>query len=162
MILSRREAAIVAESWAGTPYARGGRVKGSQGGVDCGTLLAEYLVGIGACPREEMDQFIEDLGFLSNDWFCHAHAEKYMNALAKYAAKKWEGVCAGTPPALPGDIAMYRVVDSDRFNHGSIIVGWPYAVHAFDKRVVKTRPGLHSLTSHVPMALFDPFRKEAA
>lgn len=154
-MLSRIEAAVGAESWAGTPYARGGRVKG--GGVDCGTLLAEYLVGIGRCPREEMDQLLEDLGFLSNDWFCHAAAEKYMNALAKYAALKWEGVCAGTPPAEVGDIAMYRVAGSELFNHGSIILGWPKAVHAFSERVAVSRPALHPLTSHAPMALFDPW-----
>jgi cell wall-associated NlpC family hydrolase len=161
-MLNRVEAAALAESWNGTPYARGGRIKGSEGGVDCGTLLAEYLVGIGRCPVSEMDQLIEELGFLSNDWFCHAAVEKYMKALEKYAAKKWEGVCVGTPPALPGDIAMYRVVDSELFNHGSIIVSWPYAMHAFDKRVAKTRPRLHPLTANMPMALFDPFQREAA
>jgi len=104
-----------------------------------------------------MDGLVDNLGFLSNDWFCHAAEEKYENALLKYAALKWEGICAGTPPAQPGDIAMYRVVNSQLFNHGSIVLGWPHAVHAFAKGVAKTRPSLHSLTSHQPMAIFDPW-----
>jgi cell wall-associated NlpC family hydrolase len=158
-MLTRAAAVPVAEAWVGTPYVRGGRIQGV--GCDCGTILAEYLVAIGACPREEMDQLLQDLGFLSNDWFCHAAAEKYEQALLRYAALKWEGPCIGIPPAEPGDIAMYRVVGSQLFNHGSIIVGWPYAVHAFQKRVAIARPAIHPLTSHQPMALFDPWGKQA-
>jgi cell wall-associated NlpC family hydrolase len=154
-MLDRTAAVEFARTWAGTPYVRGGRVRGA--GVDCGTLLAEYLVGIGACPSEEMDALIERLGFLSNDWFCHAAEEKYENELAWFAPLKWEGVCAGKPPALPGDIAMYRVVGSRLFNHGSIILGWPRALHAFSQRVAEARPALHPLTAHMPMAIFDPW-----
>jgi cell wall-associated NlpC family hydrolase len=158
---SRIDAVAIARSWIKTPYVRGGRIKGV--GCDCGTLLAEYLVETGACPEEAMDALIEDLGFLSNDWFCHAAAEKYMASLIKYAPLRWEGVCMGTPPAEPGDIAMYRVVGSERFNHGSIILGWPRAVHAFSTRVAEVRPTLHPLTSHQHMAIFNPWAgREAA
>jgi cell wall-associated NlpC family hydrolase len=152
---TRTEAVAIARSWIDTPYVRGGRIKGA--GCDCGTLLAEYLVEIGACPASEMDQLIQDLGFLSNDWFCHAAADKYMAALVKYAPLRWEGRCMGMPPAEPGDIAMYRVVSSPLFNHGSIVLGWPYAVHAFSKRVAKVRPTLHPLTSQQHMAIFNPW-----
>jgi cell wall-associated NlpC family hydrolase len=155
MMLNRQEAVDYALTWEGTPYVRGGRIKGA--GCDCGTLLAEYLVGIGSCAREDMDQLIENLGFLSNDWFCHASTEKYEDALTKFAAPKWLGICAGTPPAQPGDIAMYRVVGSKRFNHGSIILGWPRALHAFSQRVAIARPTLHPLTAHTEMAIFDPW-----
>lgn len=154
-MLTRAEAIAIARSWISTPYVRGGRIKGV--GCDCGTLLAEYLVEIGACPASEMDQLIADLGFLSNDWFCHAVAEKYMAALVKYAPLRWEGICRGIPPAEPGDIAMYRVVSSPLFNHGSIILGWPRAVHAFSERVAEVRPTLHPLTSHQQMAIFNPW-----
>jgi cell wall-associated NlpC family hydrolase len=155
MMLSRREAIIVAESWVGTPYAMGARVRG--GGCDCGTLLAEYLIGIGRCTREEMDAKIASLGPFSHDWFCHAESERYENALLAFAPLRWQGVCAGTPPAKPGDIAMYRVAGSKRFNHGSIILTWPRAVHAFTQRVALARPTLHPLTSHQAMAIFDPW-----
>jgi hypothetical protein len=37
-----------------------------------------------------MEALLDDLGFLSNDWFCHADTEKYLNALTKYAS-----LCAG-------------------------------------------------------------------
>lgn len=154
---TREEAVAYARTWKDTPYVRGGRIRGV--GCDCGTLLAEYLVGIEACPVAEMDQLIEDLGFLSNDWFCHTAAEKYEAALLRYAALKWEGVCAGMPPAEPGDVAMYRVARSRLFNHGSIVLGWPRALHAFSQRVAEVRPALHPLTSHMPMAIFDPWGK---
>jgi|SRR6185437_13544580 len=154
-MMTREEAVAYARTWAGTPYVRGGRIRGA--GVDCGTLLAEYLVAIGVVSAPEMDALIEHLGFLSNDWFCHAAAEKYEQALSCYARLKWEGACAGTPPAEPGDIAMYRVVGSRLFNHGSIVLGWPRALHAFKERVAECRPALHPLTSHQPMAIFDPW-----
>jgi cell wall-associated NlpC family hydrolase len=157
-MMTRAEAAACALAWKGTPYVRGGRIRGV--GCDCGTLLAEYLVAIGACPVAEMDALLDDLGFLSNDWFCHADEERYERALARYAPLKWEGVCMGAPPALPGDIALYRVAGSKRYNHGSIILAWPLALHALQPRVAVTRPSLHAMTSHMPMALFDPFSLE--
>ena len=155
MMMTREQAVTYARTWAGTPYVRGGRIRGA--GVDCGTLLAQYLVGIGRCPEPEMDALIAELGFLSNDWFCHAAEEKYEQALQRFAPLKWEGVCAGTPPAEPGDIAMYRVVGSPLFNHGSIVLGWPRALHAFQQGVSECRPALHPLTAHMPMAIFDPW-----
>jgi len=156
-MMDREQAAQRALTWEGTPYYRGGRIKGPRGGVDCGTLLAGYLVDIGRCPPAEMDALLDELGFLSNDWFCHAETEKYLDALAKYAAPRWLGICRGTPPAQPGDIALYRVNGSKRFNHGSIILGWPRALHAFSERVAVARPALLSLTSHAEMAIFDPW-----
>lgn len=156
-MMTREQAAEQALTWEGTPYARAGRIKGAGGGVDCGTLLAGYLVEIGRCAPEEMAALLDDLGFLSNDWFCHADTEKYLNALTRYAALRWQGVCRGTPPAQPGDIALYRVANSKRFNHGSIMLGWPRALHAFSQRVAVARPSLHPLTAHTEMAIFDPW-----
>ena len=86
-MLSRSEALIVAQSWIGTPYVKGARVRGA--GCDCATLLAEYLIGIGAAEREE-------LGVYSHDWFCHATEERYMFALMKHAARTLEMVARGS------------------------------------------------------------------
>jgi len=156
-MMNREQAAEYALTWEGTPYYRAGRIKGPGGGADCGTLLAGYLVGIGRVSPGEMEALLDDLGFLHNDWFCHADTEKYLDALTKYAAPRWLGICRGTPPAQPGDIALYRVVGSKRFNHGSIILGWPRALHAFQQRVAIARPSLHPLTAHAEMAIFDPW-----
>jgi hypothetical protein len=49
---SRTEALAIARSYIGTPYVLGGRVKGA--GVDCATLLAEYLMEIGATTEAEL------------------------------------------------------------------------------------------------------------
>jgi cell wall-associated NlpC family hydrolase len=151
----RAEAVLIAQQWLGTPYVRGGRILGA--GCDCGTLLAQYLVGIGACPAEEMDDLIARLGFLSNDWFCHANSERYEAELLKYAPLRWQGMCRGIPPAQPGDIAMFRVVGSRLFNHGAIVLEWPYALHSVLPRVARTRLTLHPMTAHMEMALFDPW-----
>lgn len=154
-MMTRVEAEAFALTFVGTPYVRAGRIRGV--GVDCGTILAEYLLGIGACTEAEMDVIVHDLGFLSNDWFCHATSEKYQQALRSFAPLKWEGVCRGTPPGLPGDIAMYRVVNSDLYNHGSILLTAPNAIHAVAPKVAKMRPTLHPMTCFRQMAIFDPW-----
>jgi cell wall-associated NlpC family hydrolase len=152
-MMTREEAVAYALIWKGTPYVTGGRVPGA--GCDCATLLAEYLIAIGASTRDE-------LGVYSQDWFCHATEERYRLTLEKHAALAWEGICMGTPPARPGDVAIYRVVGSKVYNHGSIITGWPKALHAFHERVAEVRPALHPLTAHREMAIFDPWRGRGA
>jgi cell wall-associated NlpC family hydrolase len=142
------EAVAAARAWLGTPYVKGGRIKGA--GVDCETLLEAYLIEIGAASEF-------DLPVYSQDWFCNTEEEHYRDELAKYATCTWEGRCIGTPPAKPGDIAIYRVVGSRLYNHGSIITLWPKAIHAFEKGVFETRPAIHPLTTHKDMAIFSPF-----
>ncbi|MBS1803507.1 MAG: hypothetical protein JST28_09070 [Acidobacteria bacterium] len=156
-MMTREQAAEYALTWEGTPYVRSGRIKGPHGGVDCGTLLAGYLVGIGRVAPTEMETLLDDLGFLSNDWFCNTDSETYLNALTQFASLRWEGICSGKPPAQPGDIALYKVADSKRFNHGSIMLGWPRSLHAFSQRVAVAKPSLHPLTAHTEMAVFDPW-----
>lgn len=146
-MITREEAVTAALEWLGTPYVTGGRIKGA--GCDCATLVAAYLVELGAA--------VPDLFLYSQDWFCNTEEEKYFNELSKYATCTWEGHCLGTPPARPGDIALYRVAGSRVYNHGSIITGWPRAIHAFDKGVAESRPALHPLTSHMAMAIFSPW-----
>lgn len=158
-MLSRREAVIVARSWMGTPYVRAGRIRSA--GCDCGTFLAEYLIGVGACDREGIDRLVDDIGFLSNDWFCHADTERYRDALASIAPLVWEGISRGKPPARPGALALFRVVGSRRYNHGAIMLETPRAIHAVDPHVMETRIDLHPLTACMEMAVFDPWAKEA-
>lgn len=148
-MISREQAVAVALAWKGTPYRKGARIQGI--GCDCETLLEGYLVAIGASTS------FDHLPLFAQDWFCNTTEEHYRNELSKYATCTWEGRCMGSPPALPGDIAIYRVAGSHVYNHGGIVTGWPKAVHAFDKGVSETRPALHPLTSHREMAVFSPW-----
>lgn len=150
-MLSRQEAVAYALTWKGTPLVQDARVLGA--GCDCRTIVEAYLIAIGVATEIKTEHF-------AHDWFCHTTEEKYFNELSKYAKCKWKGVCRGTPPALPGDIAIFRVATSHVYNHGCIVIGWPRTLHAFEQRgVTESRPSLHHLTAHRPMAIFDPWSK---
>lgn len=152
-MLSRIDAAQYALLWCGTPYVTGARVLGC--GCDCATLIAEYLIGIGATTEIPLFTYAQD-------WFCNTTEERYFNELSKYAKCVWEGRCLGTPNTTPGQIALFRVAGSKLYNHSAIITGWPEAVHAFDnKQVALSRPALHPLTAYREMALFDPWERAA-
>jgi cell wall-associated NlpC family hydrolase len=146
--MTRAEAVAIARSWRGTPYVLQARVKGA--GCDCATLLAEYLIEIGAADRE-------DLGVYSHDWFCHAQDERYMLRLLRYSRKTAETICRGTPDAAPGNLVLFRVVGSRLFNHGAIVTEWPRGMHAVHPGVVESNLTTHHLTGYHEMAIFDPF-----
>lgn len=147
-------AVAVAQSWKGTPYVFGARVKGA--GCDCGSFVAQWFVECGLANEEDLSN-LHTVGVFGHDWFCNTGQELYFDELARHARCIWQGQCAGTPPAKPGDVAIFRVAGSKIFNHGCIITGWPRALHAFDKGVCESRPAIHPLTSHQDMALFDPW-----
>ena len=147
-MLTREKAVEAALGWVGTPYVTGGQVRGA--GCDCATLIAAYLIEIGAAPGVPLFTYAQD-------WFCHTDRETYFLELARYARCTWEGKCVGTPPAQAGDICLFRVVGSKLYNHGCIVTGWPRAVHAYDKGVFESRPGLHPLTAYQEMAVFSPW-----
>jgi len=157
-MMDPKTAELLARTWKDTPYVRGGRIKGA--GIDCGTLLAEHLIGIGNCTTEEMDQVVHDLGFLSNDWFCHATVEKYRKVLEHFAPLSWEGICRGVYPEMPGCIALFRVVKTDLYNHGAILLSKGRAMHAVYPKVTEMRPTLHPMTAFREMAIFDPWGRK--
>ena len=152
VLVTRDQAVAYARTWIGTPYVRGARIRGA--GCDCATLLAEYLIAIGASKRE-------DLGVYSHDWFCNTTEERYMFALMKHAAKTLEAVACGTPAAKPGDLVLFRVARSRVFNHGAIVTVWPRAVHAGSGKVAEADVTLNPMTSHMQMAIFDPWEKDS-
>jgi len=151
VVLGRPEAVQVARSWLGTPYVLGGRVRGA--GCDCGTLLAEYLIGIGAASREEL----EDLGFYGHDWFCHATSERYLLRLLRHARLVAETVCRRGVTAQPGSLALFRVVGSKVYNHGAIITEWPRGIHATADKVREVNLADDRLTAYRSMDIFDPW-----
>ena len=144
---TRAEAVEIAKSWLGTPYVLGGRIKGA--GCDCATLLAEYLIEIGAAPRE-------DLGVYSHDWFCHASSERYLLGLLRHATATVEGVCRGTYRTEPGNVALFRVANSQRYNHGAVLLDWPFGIHACTENVQVINLAQHPMTSFQHMAIFEP------
>lgn len=150
----RSRAVALARSWIGTPYVLGGRVRGA--GCDCATLLAEYLIAIGAASAAEL----EDLGFYSHDWFCHASSERYLLRLMRYARAAAETVCRAGVDARPGALVLFRVAGSKRFNHGAIVTRWPFGVHAVDPRVKESDLTQHYLTAFRVMEVFDPGLRE--
>ena len=153
-LLRRAEAVLVARSWLGTPYVLRGRVKGA--GCDCGTLLAEYLIGIGAASRADL----EDLGFYSHDWFCHESSERYLLRLMRYARRTAETICRPGVVAQPGSLALFRVAGSRIYNHGAIVTAWPRAVHAAGDKCIESDVTSHQLTAFREMDIFDPFSKQ--
>jgi cell wall-associated NlpC family hydrolase len=149
----REDAVATARSFLGTPYILRGRVKGA--GVDCGTLLAQYLIEIGKCTKEDL----EDIGLYTHDWFCHASSERYMLRLMRHAKKTAESICMGRTleDAKPGCLALFRVVGSKVFNHGGVVTNWPMMIHAANPVVKEVNVISHWLTAHREVVIFDPW-----
>lgn len=140
----------MAEAWLGTPYHLGGRVRGA--GCDCATLLVEYAIECGFAERE-------DLGVYSHDWFCNTTEDRYLFGMIRHAKKTIEGICRGTVDAKPGCFVLFKVAGSRLFNHGGIVIQWPWILHAVDPRVTKSNAVTHYMTAHHEMCLFDPWEK---
>lgn len=154
---TREEAIEVARAWLGTPYVLKGRIKGA--GCDCGTLLAEYLIEIGATTAEELG----DLGLYSHDWFCNTSDERYLRNVLRFARLVAETICRPGVEAQPGDLVLFRVVGSKIYNHGAIVTAWPYGIHAqCDGGVRRVDLTSHYLTAYQQMDIFDPFRSHDA
>ncbi len=148
-----RAAAVVGvREWIGTPYHTGARVKGA--GVDCATLIAEYLIECGVSKRE-------NLGIYTQDWFCHTTEEIYMMRLMRHARKTLSGIARPGIGALPGTLALFRVVGSPVFNHGSVVTNWPLAVHAVHPKVEEADMTKHWLTAYREVEFFDPWGVDA-
>lgn len=153
-LLNRASAVEIARSWLRTPYVLGGRVKGA--GCDCATLLAEYLIEIGAATQADL----QELGLYSHDWFCHAGTERYLRGLMRFGRLAAETICRGGIQAQPGDLVLFRVAGSKVFNHGAIVTAWPHGVHAGREGVREVDLTVHSLTAFRQMDVFDPFEKQ--
>ena len=157
---TRSEAVAIARSFRGTRYVLGGRLKGA--GVDCATLLSEYLIEIG---RTTEAQLIE-IGFykqgggghsFSHDWFCHSTREEYLRGLMHFGKLVAETICRPSNVPQPGDLVLFRVVGSERFNHGAIVTAWPRGVHACIEGVEEHNLAAHHLTAFRQLDIFDPF-----
>ena len=150
---SRTEAVAIARSFLGTPYVLGGRLKGA--GVDCATLLGLYLIEIGAAPAD----LWKNLEGYHHDWFLHDANERYLRGLMRFGFDAALTLCRADAEAQPGDLVLFRVVQSKVFNHGAIVTAWPHGVHAGVDGVHEITLTTHKLTAFRPMEVFDPFAK---
>lgn len=158
--MTREEAVAVALSWKGTPYVMGGRLKGA--GCDCATLLAEYLIEIGRVTEAQLIDiaFYKAPGephLLHGDWFLNTKSEIYLRGLMKFGRLVAETTCRRSEKALPGDLALFKVVHTKIYNHGGIVTRWPFGVHAGRDGVRVIDFSNHPLTAFKPMQIFDPF-----
>lgn len=155
MICSRQEAVAFARTWIKTPYVLRGRVKGA--GVDCATLIAEFLIEIGAASPADL----EEIGFYSNDWFCHTSDERYLRNLMRFGTLVMETVCRLGEKPQPGDLVLFKVAGSRIYNHGAIVTAWPYGIHAEASGVKEVNLAAHFLTAYRQMDICDPFQERS-
>ena len=161
-MMTRAQAVLVARSFLGTPYVLGGRLKGA--GVDCATLLGEYLIEIGRTTEQELIAagFYRPGGGghpFSGDWFLHTSREEYLRGLMLFGKLVAESLCRPAVAAQPGDLALFRSPNSKRFNHGAIVTSWPFGIHAAIEGVREVDLTTNRLTGFRPMEIFDPFAK---
>jgi cell wall-associated NlpC family hydrolase len=163
--LSRVAAVAIARRWLHTPYVLGGRLKGA--GCDCATLLSEYLIEIRATTEADLIRigFYREGGAahsFSNDWFCHAQSEFYLRGLMNFGKLVAETVCRPGVKAQPGDLALFRVVKSKRYNHGAIVTAWPKGIAALREGVREVDLTADSLTAFRQVEVFDPFQAHSS
>ena len=116
-----------AESWIGTPYHTGGRLKGV--GADCLTFVACAFENAGLIPHVDIPHY-------PPDWHLHRDDERYLAGVLEYCVEVPPPLAAAPPTPLaaagrmplPGDLAMWRI--GRGFAHGAIVTAWPRIVHA--------------------------------
>lgn len=164
--MTTREAVVEeARSYLGTPYRKGGRVKGA--GVDCGTLLFCVYRDTGfIAPADEGIFSDPKMVPISQDWFCHTDEDKYMKLLLRYAYKVANGISYPSLKAEPGNIVATAAVQHNRvskvFNHAGIVVHWPRVIHAIYPVVEECDASSHPLWAFQMTVVLDPFAKALA
>jgi cell wall-associated NlpC family hydrolase len=149
---ARARVVAEAESWLGTPYQLGQRVKGA--GCDCVTFIVEVFRACGIYePTEE-------LGFYGREWWANAKDDLYLLRLMRYAAKTAEAVSFYSLNAAPGNILLVRAGDSPVYNHGGIVLRWPRIAHAIVPKVAAVNAPACSLWANKQVVVLDPFLKK--
>ena len=104
-----------AQSWLGTPYHHGARIKG--GGVDCAQILhAVYADALGLVPPLRIDDY-------PPDWMKHRAEERFLAHIEQRAVE--------VDLPAPGDVAIWQW--GRCFAHAAIVQEWPVVVHADSK-----------------------------
>ena len=125
----REQIVAEAESWLGTPYQHGGKVRGREGAVDCLMLAVAVYQAVGLVPED-----FEPRPY-AFEWFLHHSEELYLQGLEQYAHRVECGE--------PGDMAMFQM--GRTVAHGAIVVGEDLIVHAYRPARCVTVTDLHHL-----------------
>ena len=170
--MTRLEAVAIARTWNRTDYVLSGRIKGNRlnsrgsrgGGVDCATLLTEYMIEIGVTTEAKLIEvgFYKEGGIshaYSQDWFCHTDVQHYLRTMLKLSKLIAETVCRKGEKAQPGDIVLFRAVGSKNYNHGAIVTKWPFGMHAQYDGVREVDLSSNIITAYRPMDIFSPFEE---
>jgi cell wall-associated NlpC family hydrolase len=147
---ARTAVVLEARSWIGTPYVLGGRVKGA--GCDCATLLLEVYRRMGFISSETLRP-------ISADWFEHTTEDQYVFRVLRHAERVATAVADRSSQIEPGNIVLTRVAGSKLFNHGGIVVDWPWLVHASQNGVEEIDASRHPMWMGRLIVVFDPFLK---
>ena len=101
-----------AESWIGTPYHTGARLKGV--GVDCLTFVVCAFESAGLIAPYTIPHY-------PPDWHLHRDDERYMRGVLEHCVEVAE-------EPLPADVVLWKF--GRAFAHGAIVIAWPRIVHA--------------------------------
>jgi cell wall-associated NlpC family hydrolase len=105
-----------AESWIGTPYHHGQRVKGA--GVDCGQILVGVYSKFGFIPEDY------SIAYYPPDFAMHKDFEWYLSIVREFADEISEA------DAGPADIVLFKW--GRLFSHGGIIApDYPQIIHSW-------------------------------
>ncbi|MGH6995683.1 MAG: hypothetical protein ACREES_08295 [Stellaceae bacterium] len=112
--IAAERARLVAEaqSWVGTPYHTGGRIKGV--GVDCLTFVVCAFEGAALIAPYKIPHY-------PPDWHLHRDDERYMRGILEHCVEVAER-------PLPADVVLWKF--GRAFAHGAIVIDWPIIVHA--------------------------------
>lgn len=114
-----------AETWIGTPYHAGARIKGA--GCDCLTFIAGVLINVKVVPENV------EIPFYRTDFMKHGIEETYLNGLLQYGREIEEREVGR------GDVVIYKLKGAGIFCHTGIVDRWPERIiHCFKRGV---RPG---------------------
>jgi len=107
-----------AQTWLGTKYHHGARIKGV--GVDCGNLLAAVFENVGLIDPVTVPPY-------SPQWHLHRKVERLREIVLAYAHP--------IEPAVvkPGDVVLYHWGHVKA--HAGIVTarGWPFIIHAYSR-----------------------------
>lgn len=116
--MTKREVVTAeARTWIMTPFHHEARVKGPQGGVDCGMLLIEIFRNAGLGVPDSVPHY-------SHDFMMHRGEEWYVETILRFCEELTEDA-----EILPADVVVWK--HGRTFSHGAIVLAWPEVLHAY-------------------------------
>ena len=136
MLYTKDRELIVKEAWewVGTPYRGWSRAK--RWGCDCIGLVAGVFIKAGYISGEGAIASIPKSYSLQHGQ--HEETTEYVDGILKFMDEIKEH------EALPGDVVMFKIVNSKAFAHSGIVVKWPMVIHCAAQGGCRAADGLHT------------------